>query len=105
MLVTDFRDARTIGSQMPKLFLAMRLKGLATSEVLGGSELSVGRTSLTSFDDVKKLDLVNEKMPARKGETLESGQGQSPARSSTSIQNFLRKSVVNQAPPNLPKTT
>jgi len=84
---------------------AMRLKGLATSEVLGGSELSVGRTSLTSFDDVKKLDLVNEKMPARKGETLESGQGQSQARSSTSIQNFLRKSVVNQAPPNLPKTT
>ena len=80
----------------------MRLKGLATSEVLGGGELSVGRTSLTSFDDVKKLDLVNEKMPARKGEGLESGQ--SAPRSSTSIQNYFRSSVVAQ-PPNLPKKT
>merc|ERR1711917_33792 len=80
---------------------AMRLKGLATSEVLGASELNVGgATSLTSFDDVKKLDLVNEKMPARKGEELAAGQG--GARSSTSIQNYFRSSVVAQ-PPKLPK--
>ena len=71
----------------------MRLKGLATSEVLGASELNVGgATSLTSFDDVKKLDLVNEKMPARKGETLDGGQG--GARSSTSMQNYFRSSVA-----------
>ena len=81
--------------------LAMRLKGLATSEVLGASELNVGgATSLTSFDDVKKLDLVNEKMPARKGETLDGG-AQGGARSSTSIQNYFRSSVVAQ-PPKLP---
>merc|ERR1719309_1917712 len=77
---------------------AMRLKGLATSEVLGGSELNVGRTSLTSFDDVKKLDLVNEKMPARKPDSLGGNPQTGNPRSSTSIQNYFRSSVV-QPPP------
>ena len=76
----------------------MRLKGLATSKVLGSStELNVGSANpLTSFEEVKKLDLVNEKMPARKPDTL-SGTQNSSARSSPSIQNSFRSSVG--APP------
>lgn len=42
---------------------AMRLKGLATSEILGSD---APRTSLASFEDVKKLDMINEKMPTRR---------------------------------------
>ena len=64
----------------------MRLKGLATSDILSTDVTQTEvRSALTNFEDVKKMDLVNEKMPTRK-----------PGSGRSSTTGFLERSASKQ---------